>query len=83
MTIGKTLILHPKPGTAFGMAVMEYLIQCSKCKRKILVEMPMIGVPHHTGISAMCGECLVVADSFKSVYPEQAKEIEEWLAEKP
>lgn len=75
----KTFHLQPKPGAAFGMTVMGHMVECGKCKRKILVEMPLIGVPHHTGVQVTCGDCLVLADSFRNEYPEQAKQVEEWL----
>lgn len=44
--------LQPKPG-AFGMTVMGHMVECSKCKRKILVEMTLIGSSHHTGVHVM------------------------------
>jgi hypothetical protein len=45
-----------------GLAVLGYLTACHKCGRKILVEMGLIGVPHHTGVSVTCGECLVLSE---------------------
>ena len=63
---------------------MDYAYQttaCRKCGRKILVEMGLIGVPHHTWVMATCADCLQVpiSDAFKERRPEAAAEIEKWL----
>jgi len=54
---------------------------CPKCGRKILVEMGLIGVPHHSWIMATCAECVKVPinDAFRERRPEAAAEIEKWL----
>jgi hypothetical protein len=77
----KTYQLRPKPGAAFGLTVYGHFAECNKCKRKILVELPLIGVPHHTDVQVTCADCLVVSDVFKTEYPEEAKQIEEWLTQ--
>jgi len=62
-----------------GLAVLGQLTACSKCGRKILVEMGLIGVPHHTSISVTCGECLVLSKKFRKQQPEIVSKIERWL----
>jgi len=81
MTAKRTFHIPARPGR--GLALCGHFAQCGKCKRKVLVEMPLIGVPHHTDVLVTCADCLVVSDSFKTDFPEQAKQIEEWLVEKP
>jgi hypothetical protein len=65
--------------TDHGLAVRGHLTACHKCGRKILVEMGLIGVPHHTGVSATCGECLVLSEQFRKEQPEIVSKIESWL----
>jgi len=38
--------------------VVGRLVECGRCKRKILVEYALIGVNHCLGVSATCWECL-------------------------
>lgn len=52
--------------------------QCSKCNKKILVQLPLFGPPHHGDVFVTCGECLKIDKGFKEKYPEIAKNIEEW-----
>ena len=63
---------------------MDYAYQttaCHKCGRKILVEMGLIGVPHHPLLMVTCAECVQIPinDSFREKNPEAAMEIERWL----
>ena len=53
---------------------------CRKCGRKILVEMGLIGVPHHSWIMVTCAECVQppINDAFRGNHPEAAAEIEKW-----
>lgn len=62
-----------------GLNVMGHLTTCHKCGRKILVEMGLIGVPHHTGLSVTCGDCLVLSKRFRKKHPKIAAKIESWL----
>lgn len=62
-----------------GLAVQGHLTACHRCGRKILVEMGLIGVPHHTGVSVTCGECLVLSEQFRKEQPEILSKIEGWL----
>ena len=66
------------------MIGMEYCYKtaaCPKCGRKILVEMGLIGVQHHSLIMVTCAECLQVplAEAFRERRPEAVAEIEKWL----
>lgn len=38
--------------------VVGRLVECGRCKRKILVEYALIGVDHCFGVSATCWDCL-------------------------
>ncbi|MBU1487439.1 hypothetical protein KKH56_05255 [bacterium] len=38
--------------------VVGRLVECGKCKRKILVEYALIGVDHCLGVVATCWGCL-------------------------
>lgn len=67
-----------------SMETMDYcydLKACRKCGRKILVEMGLIGSPHHSWIMATCAECVQtpINDAFKEKHPGAAAEIEKWL----
>ena len=54
---------------------------CQKCGRRILVEMGLIGVPHHSWIMVTCAECIQVplAEAFRERRSEAAAEIGKWL----
>ncbi len=62
-----------------GLTVMGHLTACKKCGRKVLVEMGLIGVPHHLGVTVTCGDCLVVPEQFRKGHPEIVSKIERWL----
>jgi hypothetical protein len=57
---------------------MGHLTQCSKCKRKILVAMALIGSIHHAGLAATCADCLELTPEFKEKHPDVAEKIEKW-----
>lgn len=38
--------------------VVGRLVECGKCKRKILVEYALMGIDHCFGVAATCWECL-------------------------
>lgn len=65
---------------------LNYKLCCEKCGRKILVEMTLFGIPHHLGVTAICGECIdIEGERFKEFaknYPEEARAILDWLTEK-
>lgn len=58
-----------------------YKLQCARCSRKILVEMSLFGIPHHTNPSVVCGECIKrqFPKGYKQEHPEAYKDIKEWL----
>ena len=61
-----------------------YREKCGKCGRKILVEMLLFGVPHHTGVSVTCASCLEksgLPELFKKQRPGEAADIEQWIKE--
>lgn len=61
------------------LTVMGHLTACHKCGRKMVVELPLIGVPHHLGVTVTCGECLVMTDEFRKEHPKIASKVEDWL----
>ena len=64
-----------------SFASMGEFVECSKCKRKIMVCMGLIGTVHHMGTSATCAECTEITDEFRSKFPDIAKQIDEWKNE--
>ena len=66
------------PPNEHGMALCGHKLKCNKCKRKILIQLPLIGVPHHTDAFAVCGECLEIDENFEKLFPELAKNLKEW-----
>ena len=67
------------------MEYAYYKLKCNKCGRKILVEMALIGIPHHTGVSATCADCVDMttpqAQLLAKQHPDVAKELAEWFRE--
>ena len=61
--------------------VVGHLTACSKCGRKMLVEMALIGSQHHVGVTVVCGNCLVVTEEFRKEHPKIVSTIENWLHE--
>jgi hypothetical protein len=67
-----------------GLRYEYHKLKCSKCGRKILVEIGLIGVSHNAVVRVTCAECLKKAklsDVFKKCYTETADDIERWLEE--
>ncbi|HTU19642.1 MAG TPA: hypothetical protein VMG10_16395 [Gemmataceae bacterium] len=62
-----------------SLTVMGQLTACNKCGRTILVEMALIGVQHHVGLTATCGECLMIPQQFRKEHPQIAAKIDRWL----
>jgi hypothetical protein len=63
---------------------MNIKLKCSKCGRKILVEIGLIGVSHNAMVNVTCAECLKkggLSDDFKKRFVEVAADIEKWLEE--
>jgi hypothetical protein len=57
--------------------VMGHLATCV-CGRKIVVQLPLIGVPHHRDAYVTCLECMVVDPKFRENNPEIAAQIDGW-----
>ena len=67
-----------------GLRYEYHKLKCSKCGRKILVEIGLIGVSHNAIVSVTCAECLKkvkLPDIFKKRHAEAAADIERWLEE--
>jgi hypothetical protein len=41
--------------------------------------MALFGVPHHAGVTAICGECLELPEQFRKEHPDIAAKNEGWL----
>ena len=57
--------------------------KCPQCGRRILVQIILNGTSHNVSVSVVCSECLEkigVGEEFKKERPEEAKDIESWLA---
>jgi hypothetical protein len=68
-----------------GLIYRNYKTQCDVCKRKILVEVHLIGINHNAGVYATCGDCLLkkgLHKRFVKDSPLEAKLVEEWLKER-
>ena len=52
------------------MQMSAYACTCSKCKRKILVEIPQFGISHIMAVMTTCWDCLddAAKGNAKSVY---------------
>jgi len=63
--------------------VVNYLLTCPHCSRKILVTAVLNGSNHNISVLVACGDCLKtsgVDPQWKANNPAGAKEIEDWLA---
>jgi hypothetical protein len=67
------------PGKNGGLSVMGHMTACKKCGRKVLVEMGLIGVPHHVGLVVTCGECVEPSEQIRKEHPEIVSKVENWL----
>ena len=61
------------------LTTVGHLTACNKCGHKILIEMALIGSQHHVGVTATCGDCLVVPEQFRKEHPEAVSKVEKWL----
>lgn len=66
------------PNAGDGVSLVGHKTQCKKCKRKILVQLPLFGVPHHFDAIPVCGECLEIDDEFKKDHPAIAEDLKLW-----
>jgi hypothetical protein len=67
------------PGKNDGLPMMGHLTACHRCGRKVLVELVLIGVPHHVKVLVTCGECLVLSEQIRKAQPAITAKIEAWL----
>jgi len=59
-----------------------YMVQCEACRRKILVEIALVGAGHNAFVEAICGECLRRSGpdpEFERKYPEVVEDVRRWL----
>lgn len=67
------------PGTNGRLPVMGHLTACRRCGRKVLVELALIGAPHHVAVMVTCGECLEPSEQMRREHPEIVSAVEKWL----
>lgn len=55
---------------------------CSKCGRKILIEISSIGTAHQMIQNVVCAECVgEIDENFRKLHPRAADDIERWVKE--
>lgn len=62
-----------------------YKKECTKCKRRILVEIGLIGTNHNAGVSVTCANCIKeeqIPEEFKKENPEAYNDIMKWVKER-
>lgn len=64
-----------------GVSLVGHKTYCKKCKRKILIQLPLFGVPHHFDAIPTCAECLEINDDFKNDHIEIANDLLNWKNE--
>ena len=68
----------------YNYDVLTYYCKCSKCRRKILVQMLTLGTSHDLYVTATCAECLKrygIDEEYARENPDDARRIEEWVNE--
>ncbi|MCK9458156.1 MAG: hypothetical protein M0R80_00570 [Proteobacteria bacterium] len=65
------------PAPEGGFACQGYLLTCSKCGKKIIVETVINGTNHNVSVMAICADCVELNNKFKEGQPELAKEIQD------
>lgn len=61
-----------------GINSMGHLCQCTKCGRKIAIDLPLIGTRHHMDPMVNCGECIDLKAVDKN-FPDIARKMKNWL----
>lgn len=64
--------------------ILTYFCKCSKCNRKVLVQILSFGVSHNSDVATTCAECLKregINKEYAEKDPNTAKRIQEWLDE--
>jgi tRNA pseudouridine-54 N-methylase len=67
------------PGKNGGLSISGHLMSCHKCGRNVMVELVLIGVPHHIQVIVTCGECVEPSKQIRKEYPEIVTKVENWL----
>ncbi len=65
----------------FSFPCEVVLTVCYKCGRKFVVSSLVNGTSHNLGLGVCCGSCYVPNSLSESRYPEQTKEILDWIKE--
>jgi hypothetical protein len=66
------------PNAGDGVSLVGHKTKCNKCGRKILIQLPLFGAPHHFDALATCGECLELDEAWKKEHPEVAADLIDW-----
>lgn len=66
------------PDVGDGVSLAGHKTQCTKCHRKVLIQLPLFGVPHHFDALCVCANCLEIDSAFKDQYPEIANDLLLW-----
>ena len=63
---------------------LTYFSTCSKCGRRILIQILSFGISHNADVVTTCAECLKregIDAAYTKDHPEDAKRIQEWIDE--
>ena len=60
------------------MSFTYYTCKCSKCNRKILVEITTIGADCDTEPIVNCAQCLSIVPAYRTSHPKETEDIERW-----
>jgi hypothetical protein len=66
------------PDAGDDVTLAGHKTRCPKCNRKILVQLPLFGAPHHFDAMAVCAECLVLNKEWSEEHPEVAADLLKW-----
>ena len=66
------------PDAGDGVSLVGHKTKCNKCERKVLVQLPMFGAPHHLDVLVTCMECLELDEGWKKEHPEVAGDLIDW-----
>ena len=62
-------------------SVMGHFLKCSKCGKKIIVNITLCGVNHNIAVHATCASCIKINTEFKEKHPDIVKQIEEFCGD--
>jgi len=66
------------PNAGDGVSLVGHKTKCSKCGRKVLIQLPLFGVPHHFDAMPTCAECLDLDPHWADEHPEIALDLLKW-----